>query len=628
MNTFDAEIDVDADITLAVDVDSAFDAKAFLRTLTSKPGVYRMVNAAGEVIYVGKARNLKKRVASYFTRADQTAKTRAMVSLIAHIEVVVTNTENEALILENNLIKSLKPVYNILYRDDKSYPYIHLSGDGDFPRLSYYRGGRKEAGRFFGPYPSASSARESLNLLQKLFPVRQCEDNYYKNRTRPCLQYQIKRCTAPCVGLVKAADYQNDVRHAVMFLEGKNNVVIDELANKMEAAAEVLDFETAAKCRDQISALRTVQEHQYVTGENGDVDVVAAVSNDSFGCVQVFFIRGGNNLGNKTFFPKHVEDAGVPDMLAAFIAQYYLDRDSANAVPAEILTNAEPAERELLELTLAEQCGRKIQISDRLRGDRQRWVDLAMTNARTALDAHVAGKATLQRRFRALADVLEMTQVPKRIECFDISHTMGEATVASCVVFDASGPLKSDYRRFNIEGITPGDDYAAMHQALERRFKRLKAGEGKTPDVLLIDGGRNQLAQAEIVLTALNVTGVLAIGVAKGPERKAGLETLFLSGRELPFILPADSPALNLIQHVRDEAHRFAVYGHRQRRAKARQTSTLEAIPGLGPKRRQQLLRQFGGLQGVARAGVEDLSRIKGISKELAQRIYEVFHSG
>jgi len=610
------------------EVATAFDSKDFLATLTSKPGVYRMYNVAGQVIYVGKARNLKKRVASYFTRADQTAKTRAMVSLIAHVEVVVTNTENEALILENNLIKSLKPVYNILYRDDKSYPYIHLSGDSEFPRLSYYRGGRKESGRFFGPYPSAMSARSSLDLLQKLFPVRQCEDTYFKNRTRPCLQYQIKRCTAPCVGFIDAVSYQEDVRHAVLFLEGKNNVVIDELAKKMEAAAETLEYEKAAQYRDQIGALRVVQERQYVTGEHGDLDVIAAVCNDEMGCVQVFFIRGGNNLGNKTFFPKHVEDAGVPEMLAAFIAQYYLDRDAVNAVPAELLTNEEPAERELLEQTLAEQCGRKIVISDRLRGDRQRWVDLAVTNARSALDAHVAGKATLQKRFRALASVLAMEVPPKRIECFDISHTMGEATVASCVVFDANGPLKSDYRRFNIDGITPGDDYAAMHQALERRYKRLKAGEGKMPDILLIDGGKNQLAQAETVLKELGITDVIAMGVAKGPERRAGMETLFLSGREQPFILPADSPALHLIQHVRDEAHRFAVHGHRQRRAKTRQTSSLEAIPGLGPKRRQQLLRQFGGLQGIARAGVEDLSRIKGISKELAQRIYEVFHSG
>jgi excinuclease ABC subunit C len=609
---------------------SSFDSKAFLKTLTTRPGVYRMLDADDTVIYVGKAKNLKRRVSSYFSRHDNSPKTRMMVSQIRNIEVTVTNTENEALLLENNLIKAHLPRYNILLRDDKSYPYIYLSDD-DFPRLGFQRGRRSKKGRYFGPFPSSSAVRESLNLLQKLFPVRQCEDSFYRNRSRPCLQYQIKRCSAPCVGLIDKEHYQDDVRHAVMFLDGKNNDIIDELVRRMEQASEALEFELAARYRDQIANLRRVQEKQYVMDESssGNLDVIAAVEQSGVGCVQVFFIRNGRNLGNKTYFPRHTAEFNAAELLGAFLPQYYLGSGAAQErqIPSEILVNHEPPEVALLEGVLAEQAGRKVSINARLRGDRARWLQLATTNAEQALASHMANKLNIMARFETLQEALELDDMPQRIECFDISHTMGEATVASCVVFDTNGALKSDYRRFNIEGITPGDDYAAMHQALTRRFKRLKEGEGKYPDILLIDGGKGQLSQAEAVLEELQVIGVILIGVAKGPTRKPGVEQLILSGQESPIILPADSPARHLIQQVRDEAHRFAITGHRQRRAKARRTSPLEGIPGLGPKRRQQLLRQFGGLQEVARAGVEDLVKVKGISRQLAQGIYDAFHA-
>ncbi len=605
---------------------TGFDHQAFLKTLGSQPGVYRMLDENGRVLYVGKARNLKKRVASYFTRADQSIKTRAMVAQIRAIEVTLTHTENEALILESNLIKRLKPPYNIIFRDDKSYPYIYLSSHQRFPRLSYYRGARREAGRFFGPYPSSGAVRESLDLLQKLFPVRQCEDSFYRNRTRPCLQYQIKRCSAPCVGLVSEHDYAADVRHAVMFLEGKNNQVIDELAQRMEQAAARLEFEQAARYRDQIAALRKVQEKQYISGSGGNLDVIAALERDGLACVQVFYIRDGHNLGNKTFFPRHAAGTGVADLLAAFIAQYYLD-DSGRRIPGELLLNAEPADASWLSQALAERAGHQVRLSHRLRGERARWLELARRNAEHALNARLADKSNMLHRLAALQDALELDEAPQRLECFDISHTQGEETVASCVVFDTGGPVKSDYRRYNIEGVTAGDDYAAMRQALERRYRRVKTGEGRLPEVLLIDGGKGQLRQAAEVLEELQITGVMLVGVAKGESRKPGLESLFLLGRQQPLILPADSPALHLIQQIRDEAHRFAITGHRLRRGKKRSRSSLEDIPGLGPKRRQQLLRQFGGLQGIARAGVEDLARVKGISRTLAQKIYDRFHA-
>ncbi len=605
-----------------------FDIREFLKALTTRPGVYRMVDGGGQIIYVGKARNLKRRVSSYFQRQDNSPKTRAMVAQVRRIEVAVTHTEKEALLLENNLIKAHRPRYNILLRDDKSYPYIYLSAD-EFPRLGFHRGKRNKPGRYFGPYPSASAVRGSLSLLQKLFPVRQCEDTVYRNRTRACLQYQIRRCSGPCVGLVTPTQYREDVEHAIMFLEGRSSEVTEALVKRMEAAAQHLEFEEAARYRDQIASLRRVQERQYVSGESGDLDVVATVERHGTGCVQVFFIRGGRNLGNKVFFPRSSAASDVSEILSAFLSQYYLrvvQGEGDRVLPPEILVNVEPEDCGLIEEVLSEQAGRKVTISSRLRGERARWLQLAETNAELALTTHLASKASMASRFEALQEALDLDALPQRIECFDISHTMGEATVASCVVFDEGGAVKSDYRRFNIEGITPGDDYAAMQQALHRRFRRLKEGEGKYPDLLIIDGGSGQLAQAQQVFDELQVSGVCIIGVAKGPTRKPGLEQLVLPGGGPAIILPPDSPALHLIQQVRDEAHRFAITGHRQRRAKARKHSPLEGIPGLGPKRRQQLLRQFGGLQEVARAGVEDLAMVQGISRELAQRIYDAFH--
>ncbi len=600
--------------------DSAFDPKAFLTTLTNRPGVYRMLDGEGKVLYVGKAKNLQRRVGSYFS-CSLNRRIQIMVSRIEGIEVMVTHTEAEALILENNLIKALKPRYNVLLRDDKSYPYIHLSDDS-FPRLSLHRGARCEGGRYFGPYPNTGSLCETLQLLQKLFPVRQCEESFYRNRSRPCLQYQIKRCTAPCTGYIDEAAYRADVQDAVLFLEGKAGQVIDDLVERMENASMRLEFEQAARYRDQIARLRRIQERQYISGERGDLDIVAAVCREGSACVQLFFIRGGRNLGNKVFFPNVPGEEGEPQLVAAFLARYHLGKE----VPREIIVSHLPPGLELLQEVLCTQAGHTVRIRDQVRSERARWLKMALQNARLALDARLASSAGMQARLDSLQEVLGLDERPERMECFDISHTFGEQTVASCVVFDQQGPAKSDYRRFNIEDIQPGDDYAAMEQALTRRYRRLQAGEGRLPNILFIDGGKGQLAVAERVLEELAVSGVLLVGVAKGPDRRPGMEQFFLSGRETPTILPPDSPALHLIQRIRDEAHRFAITGHRQRRDRSRRTSVLEEISGIGPKRRQRLLKQFGGLQGLARAGIEDLSRVKGISRRLAGKIYETFH--
>ena len=594
--------------------------------MTHKPGVYRMIGANDDILYVGKARDLKKRVSSYFRKKDNNPKTRSMVAQIARVDITVTHTEAEALILENNLIKEFKPRYNILLRDDKSYPYIYLDNQHTFPRLSFYRGAKTRKGEYFGPYPSAGAVRESLNLLQKVFRIRQCEDHFFKNRSRPCLQYQIRRCTAPCVGYIDEQHYAQDMRHAVMFLQGKSTQVIEELVEKMEKSAQILDYEKAAFYRDQIANLKRVQERQYITSEHGDIDVIAAVQKKGIACIQVFYIRDGRNLGNKTFFPKHIQDDDAASVLDAFVPQYYLSRNGNRTIPPEIITNFELSDSALLEDVLSQQAGKKITLSFRVRGDRARWVKMAETNALGAILNQVSTKANLLQRFEALQDALELDNLPQRMECFDISHTMGEATVASCVVIDHSGLVKSDYRRFNIEGVQAGDDYAAMQQALTRRYTRLQEGEDKLPDILLIDGGKGQLAEAEKVLEELQVVGVYIMGVAKGVSRKPGLETLFDKHHPRGFSLATDSPALHLIQQIRDEAHRFAVTAHRQRRAKARNTSVLESIEGLGPKRRQLLLKQFGGLKGVQRAGVEALAGVPGISRSLAQRIYETLH--
>ena len=603
-----------------------FDVGALIKSLPNKPGVYRMLDAKGHVIYVGKASSLKKRVASYFQKSAQTPKTHAMVAQVCHVETTITRTEGEALLLENNLIKEYKPRYNILLRDDKSYPYIYLSTDQRFPRLSFHRGARSGKGRYFGPYPGAGAVRESLNLIQKLFQVRQCEDSFFRNRSRPCLQYQIKRCTAPCVGMVSETEYAEDIQHAVMFLEGKSSHMIDEFVKKMEQAAQALEFEKAARYRDQIATLRRVQEKQYISREKGDIDIVCCVMEANLACVVVLYIRGGSHLGHKSFYPKQTQAADASEVLAAFLSQYYLAQRRRDDIPPLILVNQKVAEKDLLQQVFSEQGSHKVEILHNVRGERARWIEMAETNASTALSTHVASKANLLQRFEQLQDALNLETMPQRMECFDISHTSGEATVASCVVMDSNGPVKSDYRRFNIKGITGGDDYAAMQQVLTRRYTKLKEGEGKLPDILLIDGGKGQLGEAEKVLEECGVNDVMLIGIAKGPERKPGLETLFLSGQSAPIILPETSPALHLLQQIRDEAHRFAITGHRQQRAKARKQSTLEGIEGMGPKRRQQLLKQFGGLQGVTRAGVEEIASVPGISKQLAQRIYDVLH--
>ena len=603
---------------------SSFDHREFLRNLSQGPGVYRMLDAGGRVLYVGKARDLRRRLASYFRPSGQSPKTRSLMARMTRIEVTLTRTEGEALLLESNLIKQHRPRYNVLLRDDKSYPFIEVATGDRFPRFAFHRGARRPGHRYFGPYPNAGAVRETLNLLQKVFRVRQCEDSFFANRSRPCLQYQIERCTAPCVGLVDEADYAEDVRDALLFLEGRSDEVIGHLVRRMEEASRALEFEQAARHRDRIAALRRVQEQQYVAGGEAEADIVVLVREGDAGCVQVFFVRGGRNLGGKAFFPEVPAEAGEGEILAEFLSRFY----THHQCPPLVLAGGEPEDAAALAALLSEHAGRKVEIRWRVRGERARWIDMARTNARAALRARQAGRAGVARRLEALGEALGLEQTPARLECFDISHTMGEATVASCVVFDQEGPARSAWRRFNIRGVTPGDDYAALRQALERRYRRLKAGEAPLPDVLLIDGGRGQLAQAEAVLEDLQVSGVTLVGVAKGPDRRPGQEQLFLSASERPFILPADSPALLLIQQIRDEAHRFAITGHRQRRARARTRSALEDIPGLGPRRRQRLLTHFGGLQGVNRAGVEDLSRVPGISRRLAQRVYDTLHRG
>ncbi len=613
-----------------------FDGKAFVRTLTGAPGVYRMFDARGDLLYVGKAGNLARRVGSYFLKPNMDPRIASMVSQVARMETTVTRTEAEALLLEAQLIKSLRPRYNIVLRDDKSYPYIHLTGPRSgaqaptadaapserYPRLEFHRGARDGGGRYFGPFPSAGAVRESLDLIQKLFRLRNCEDSYFRNRSRPCLQYQIGRCTAPCVGYVDAAAYAEQVRHAQMFLDGKAGAVMDELVAQMEAASAGLAFERAAAIRDQIAAVKRVQAHHYVQGASTDMDVIACALDGGVACVSVLFFRNGISLGSRDFFPRLAGCSEPATVLGSFLAQYYLDRP----LPRELVVSDAPVDGAALVAALSERCGHAVEIKSRVRNERARFLDLARRNAQAALAARLASKQTLLVRLEALRELLGMEETPQRIECFDISHTMGEATVAACVVFGADGADKSQYRRYNITGITPGDDYAAMHQALQRRYKRVQAGEGVLPDLLLIDGGAGQVRQAVDVLNELGVEGVPIVGVAKGAARRAGDETLILADSGRSVFPGPDSPASHLIQAVRDEAHRFAIGGHRGRREKARETSTLEEIPGIGPRRRAALLRHFGGLGGLARAGVEELMEVAGIRRELAERIYGAFH--
>lgn len=601
---------------------SANDPENLLKNLSTHPGVYRMLDKQGEVLYVGKAHNLKARVSSYFRSDQLSPRIQAMVNQVCDVQITVTRTEAEALLLESNLIKQLKPRYNVYLRDDKSYPYIYVSIDDEFPRLAFDRGKRQGKGKYFGPYPSASAVRETLAQLQKLFQVRQCEDSFYRNRSRPCLQYQIKRCTAPCVNLVSRDEYRQDVENVILFLEGKNDAVIQSLVGRMDTAAENLDYESAARYRDRIQYLRRIYDKQYISGEQGDIDIIGCAVEGGTGCVQVFYIRNGRNLGNKAFFPRMPEGSVSKDVLQGFITQYYLQHDIAR----ELLISEPIDDQELVEQVLSERAGHKVTVSNRLRGERARWVRMALHNAQTTLTARLASRQGMLRKLEDLQKLLQLDALPERMECFDISHTQGEATVASCVVFDQNGPVKSDYRRFNIRDITPGDDYGAMRQTLERRYTRLKKGEGKLPDVLFIDGGKGQVAEALNVLEELQVEGVIVIGVAKGADRIAGQERLIVPQINKILQTASDRPGLHFIQAIRDEAHRFAISGHRAQRKKARNRSPLEDIPGLGPKRRQQLLKNFGGLQGLKKAGIEELAGINGIGKHLAEQIYATLH--
>ncbi len=597
-----------------------FDLKEFLATLTTKPGVYKMLDHCGEPLYVGKARNLKKRVSSYF-RGKQTLKQQAMLARLHAIDVTVTRSEGEALLLESQWVKRYQPRYNICLKDDKSYPYIYISNDHPFPRVTFHRGARNRPGRYFGPYPSASAVRASLKLLQKVFPVRQCEDSYFNNRSRPCLQYQIQRCTAPCVDLISAESYRRDVEDTILFLEGKGQGLLDDLVRRMEKAASQLEFERAARYRDQIATLREVLEKQYVTGYRGDLDVIACASEAGISCVQVAWFRGGRYLGDKTLFPSHTQQYDSAKVLEAFLGQYYLDKP----IPSVILLSHPIEDEALITEVLSQQAEKQVRLISRPRGQRREWLKMVQANAETALQQRLVKRQDQQMRLEALAKLLNLDELPRRLECFDISHIQGDQTVASCVVFDAQGPVKSAYRRFNIEGIVPGDDYAAQAQAVRRRFKRLQNEGNQLPDVLFIDGGKGQVTTVTEVLADLGVPFLRIVGVAKGPDRKGGEESLYLSWQDR-WVHPGNHPALLLIRHIRDESHRFAISGHRQRRSRIKGQSVLESIDGLGPKRRQRLLQQFGGLQAIKKASVEALCSVEGINSQLAQRIYETFH--
>ncbi|MEI7409156.1 excinuclease ABC subunit UvrC [Pectobacterium aroidearum] len=602
----------------------SFDASAFLKTVTSQPGVYRMYDAGDTVIYVGKAKDLKKRLASYFRSHVASRKTEALVKSIKHIDVTITHTETEALLLEHNYIKLYQPRYNVLLRDDKSYPMIFLSGDAH-PRLAVHRGAKHAKGEYFGPFPNGNAVRETLILLQKLFPVRQCENSVYRNRSRPCLQYQIGRCLGPCVsGLVSEEDYQQQVDYVRLFLSGKDQQVLNQLISRMEAASRDLNFEDAARIRDQIQAVRRVTEKQFVSGDGEDLDVISVAFDAGMACVYVLFIRQGKVLGSRSYFPKVPGGTELGEVVQTFVGQFYLQGSLSRTLPAEILLDFTLPDKDVLTESLTEVAGRKVQIQTKPRGDRARYLKLARTNAATALVTKLSQQSTIHQRLAALASVLQMPEI-HRMECFDISHTMGEQTVASCVVFDANGPLRSEYRRYNISGITPGDDYAAMAQVLRRRYGKA-LDESKIPDVIVIDGGKGQLGQAQAVFDSLQVSWdknkPLLLGVAKGSDRKAGLETLFFEATGEGVALPPDSPALHVIQHIRDDSHDHAIGGHRKKRAKVKNTSTLELIEGVGPKRRQTLLKYMGGLQPLMNASIEEIANVPGISHALAEKIF------
>ncbi len=604
---------------------TSFDYEPFLAQLTTRPGVYQMYDAAGGLLYVGKAKNLKNRVTSYFRASGLTGKTMALVARIHDIQVTVTTTERDALLLEHNLIKEYRPPYNIDLKDDKSYPYIYLSSDDKWPKLGFHRGPKRKKGEYFGPYPSAGAVRSTLHLMQKVFKVRQCEESYFRNRSRPCLQYQIGRCSGPCVGLVSDEEYSKQVENSALFLSGKSQEVMKRLADDMETAAEKLEFEKAAELRDQLQRLQQVQSTQGIEGSRGELDLLAANVAHGQACVQVLFVREGRVLGSRTYYPVLKLEEDEAAVLDAFLPQFYLS--GRQTIPQEIVVSHRPANADLLEETLIEQSKRKVVIKHQVRDARARWLQLAKQTAESNLESFISGKQTMAGRLEALRRELDLELTPTRMECFDISHSSGEATVASCVVFDGNGARKADYRKFNIEGITGGDDYAAMQQVLERRYRRSSKGEGTLPDVLFIDGGKGQVTQARQVLEQFELTSVKIVGVAKGTTRKAGFETLVDGDTGAESQLRGDNPALHLIQQIRDEAHRFAISGHRGRRNKARRQSTLEGIGGVGSKRRRDLLRHFGSIRGVENASVDELCKVDGISATLAQTIYDHLHT-
>jgi len=601
---------------------TVFDGKAFSARLPTRPGVYLMRDEAGQILYVGKARNLRKRVGSYFDARPKIERIMRMVSRIHSIEISMTRSEGEALLLENEWIKSLKPRYNILLRDDKSYPWIVIGSSHAFPRIAFHRGARDASQRYFGPFPSASSVRESINLIHKLFRLRNCENSYFDHRNRPCLQYQIRRCTAPCVGYVSQEAYADQVSDAILFLEGKDERIIARLIRRMEAASARQEYEVAAVYRDQINTLKKLHAQQIISGGSGNIDFIAVAQDQGKSCVQVVSYRSGRNLGQRSFFPAQAEYREPPEVMDAFLGQYYRDR----VPPDQVVLSHEVENHEILESVFSVAAGRKVIMQANPRGKRRKLLQLAEQNARQSLGLRLAGQASISRQFQSLQDLLGLDDIPRTIECFDISHTSGNQTVGSCVVFDTEGPVKSRYRRYNLREIKPGDDYGAMRQVLYRRYARMQAEEGHFPDLVLIDGGKGQLQQAIDVMTELGLSGVPLVGIAKGSSRRPGYEEWVRPAPASTLHPGPASPASHLAQLVRDEAHRFAITGHRGRRNKAATRSTLEDIPGVGPRRRRQLLNHFGGMQGVSRAGIDELASVPGINRVLATQIFRALH--
>lgn len=603
-----------------------FDFRHFLKNLTSHPGVYQMLGENAEILYVGKARNLKKRVASYFRGDTKNPRIASLVRNIRDIKIIVTNSDYEALLLENNLIKQYKPRYNVVFRDDKSYVYIFLAKNIDFPRIDIYRGKKQPDGYYYGPYSSVSAVRESISSLQKLFKIRQCEDTFFRNRKRPCIQYQIKRCTAPCVAYISKEKYQQDVQLARLFLEGKNQELIAELTKKMEAASIHLEYEEAARFRDQVASLRKIQERQYIYHDSDALDVIAVTQNHSVVCMQVLLFRAGKLVGNRAYFPKVTVETTDEDIVAEFLSQYYSNEIHQEDIPKQILLNVELTEIDYLEQLLSEIAKHKVSISKPVRGDRVRLVAMALNNAKNALKHHLTDKNHFAERLESLQQALQLNSPPQRIECFDISHTQGEATIASCVVFNEQGADRRSYRRYNITGINRNDDYAAIKQVLSRRYSKMKMAEEAFPDIVMIDGGKGQLRQGQDVFEELQISGITLLAIAKGPTRKAGFETIFIAENSHNKVVSLPENALLLLQQVRDEAHRFAITGHKKQRDKRRVTSPLEAIEGVGPQRRRELLHYFGGLQELKGASLEEIAKVKGISRSLAERIFESLH--